>query len=73
MPEPLPFELNTWKLGALPVLRHIFDRLRIDSLLERYVPAQDPRCLLAPAVALGVALRNIVLGRRPLYGLEVFY
>jgi len=70
MPEPQPFELSSWTLGALPVLRYVFNRLHIDALLERYVPIQDPRCFLAPAVTLGVALRNIVLGRRPLYGLE---
>ena len=65
-----PFELKTWKLGALPVVQRIFDRLRLDHLLTCYLPARDPRCLLSPVVTLGVVLRNLVLGRRPLYGLE---
>jgi len=35
MPEPQPFELSSWTLGALPVLRYVFNRLHIDALLER--------------------------------------
>ena len=70
MHQTPPFELKTWKLGALPVVQHILDRLRLDQLLGRYLPAPDRRCRLPPAATLGVALRNLVIGRRPLYGLD---
>lgn len=30
----------------------------------------DRRCRIRPATALGILLRNILLGRRPIYGLQ---
>lgn len=62
-------ELRSRTLGALPVVQHVLDRLRLDALFGEFVPVRDPRTQLAPAVALGVLVRNVILGRRPLYGL----
>lgn len=56
-------------LGPLPLLNLFLERLRIGRLLERHVPAGDRRQKLAPALGLGVLLRNLMLSRRPLYGL----
>jgi hypothetical protein len=42
----------------------------LDALLEQYVPQVDRRCRIRPATALGILLRNILLGRRPIYGLQ---
>jgi hypothetical protein len=65
-----PFALTTWTLGALPLLQHVLDKLNVDALLGAYVAPRTRRVRLPPAVTLGVLLRNIVLGRRPLYGLS---
>jgi transposase len=62
--------LRSQSLGALPVLQHVLDRLGLDGLLEQYVPHVDRRCRIRPATALGILLRNILLGRRPIYGLQ---
>lgn len=70
MPDPGAFELSSFAIGPLPVVRHVLDRLRIEALIERHLPAQDQRLCLPHAVTLGVVLRNIVLGRSPLYGLR---
>lgn len=63
------WELESETLGALPVINHFLDRLGLDAALARAVPHTDRRCRLAPARGLGVLLRNILEGRRPVYGL----
>ncbi|MBU6430020.1 MAG: DUF4277 domain-containing protein, partial [Cyanobacteria bacterium REEB65] len=68
MPEG-PFQLATEVLGALPILNHFLSRLGIDERLLRWVPAQDASVRLAPAKALGAALRCLCLQREPLYAL----
>lgn len=64
------FRLQSQSLGALPVINHFLDRLGLDDLLERYLPPTDRRCRLAPARAVGLLMRNILVGRTPIYGLE---
>lgn len=44
-------------------------RLRVDDLLEAYVPNADRRVRLAPAKALGVLVRNLVVRHEPVYAL----
>jgi len=56
-------------VGALPLLNGVLDRLQIEPLLGQFVSSADRRLKLAPAVGLGVVLRNILLAREPLYGL----
>jgi transposase len=63
------FELETQGLGSLPVVNHFCGRLRLDQALARHVPADDRRLRLAPAVALGVVIRNLIVCHRPLYAL----
>jgi transposase len=68
-PHPEGLQLLSKAVGPLPLLNRFLERLAIErSFLER-VPAGDRRQKLAPAVGLGVLLRNILLSRRPLYGL----
>ena len=64
-----PFELVTWRLGALPVVDWFCDRLGLAGLLETYLPHDDARLKLAPATAIGVLVRNLALAREPVYGL----
>ena len=64
-----PFELRSRTLGALPVVQHFLDSLQIDTLLDRYVPS-SAQIQIPHAVALGLLLRNIIVGRAPLYGLR---
>src|SRR5579883_2531382 len=58
-PRPEGLQLLSKAVGPLPLLNRFVER----------IPAGDRRQKLAPAVGLGVLLRNILLSRRPLYGL----
>jgi len=63
------FELRSQTLGPLPVVNHFLDRLGVAELLERHLPQDDRRLRLAPAVVIGVVIRNLVLHREPVYAL----
>lgn len=69
MPESGPFTLESRALGPLPVVNHFLDRLGLAPLLGRHVPHDDRRTRLAPATALGVLIRNLILHREPVYAL----
>lgn len=65
-----PWRLRSLTLSALPLLNHFLDRLQLDALLARYLPQRDRRLRLPPATALALLLRNILIGRAPVYALE---
>ncbi|MGH3419718.1 MAG: IS1634 family transposase [Streptosporangiaceae bacterium] len=69
MSAPGPYELDSRTLGALPVLNHFLARMHLAGLLERYLPCDDVRLRLDPAVVIGLAVRNIVVAHRPVYAL----
>jgi transposase len=62
-------ELARVGIGALPVVNTVLDRLGFDSLVASFLPEPDKRCLIEPAAAVSVLVRNLCVGRRPLYGL----
>jgi len=55
------------RLGPLPLLNHLLERLGVERLLDRFVPTSDPRSPLSHAKALGVLLRSILVEREPVY------
>jgi len=67
--QPDRFELATELLGPLPVINAFCARLGLAALLESYLPREDARLRLAPATAVGVVVRNLVIGREPVYAL----
>ncbi|MGH7268198.1 MAG: DUF4277 domain-containing protein, partial [Candidatus Rokuibacteriota bacterium] len=69
MPAPPGFRLRSHTIGAFPVVNHVLRRLRVEALLHQHLPPPAPHTPLAPGLALGVLLRNLVLARVPLYGL----
>ena len=70
MIDATALDLRSRQIGALPIIQHVFDRLGLDALLAKHVPTTDRRVLLPNATAIGVLLRNILVGRRPLYALQ---
>jgi len=63
-----PFQLQACSVGPLPLINHFIARLGIDGMLARALePAGVPR--IEPARSIGILLRNIVQGRRPVYGI----
>jgi Domain of unknown function (DUF4277) len=59
-------------IGALPVVNAVLDRLGFFDLLSSHLPEPDARVLVDPAVVLGVVVRNLCVGRQPLYGLSTW-
>jgi hypothetical protein len=56
-------------MAGLPVVNAVLGRLGLDAILSGYLPDPDPRCGIEPARVIGVLVRNLALGRQPLYGL----
>ena len=61
-------ELESFALGALPVVNPFLRRLRLAEILSAYLPSGDSRQKLAPSRAILVLLRNLMVSREPLYG-----
>ncbi len=68
-----PFDqtsLESLEVGAAPVVRHFLGRLQLEPLLARYLPPASRRPEDIPtSVTLCVLATNLLLARRPLYGL----
>jgi len=69
MPVEERFTLESESVGALPVVNWFLARMGVFERPDRFVPHDDARLRLAPAAVIGVALRNIVVGHRPVYAL----
>ncbi|MCA1700195.1 MAG: IS1634 family transposase [Actinobacteria bacterium] len=69
-PSPAsPFALRSERLGALPIIDAFLQRIGVQALLERHLPAGDGRTGVAAATVIGVLVRNLCVAREPLYGL----
>jgi transposase len=60
--------LHSYRVGLLPILNRILERLRLQEFLHAYLPPKDRRCRIDPAIGLLVLLKNLFLCREPLYG-----
>jgi transposase len=70
--EPDKIEVRSCAIGALPVVNAVLARLGFDELVASYLPEPGPRCGLEAAKALGVLVRNLAVGRSPIYGLDAW-
>lgn len=61
-------ELRSYNVGALPLINHILDKMRLEEFLSVHLPPDDPRAELPTAQGLMVMVRNVLLSRRPIYG-----
>lgn len=66
-PPSRDFDLQTQRLGPLPLINHVLGALELDALLERFVPTGDGRVTVPYARCLGVLLRSILIEREPIY------
>src|SRR3954454_23596064 len=66
--EAAGHELHSYRVGLLPILNRILERLRLAEFFRAYLPPQERRCRIDPAVGLTVLLKNLLLSREPLYG-----
>ena len=65
-------EVSHQAVGAAPVVDAVLGRLGFDELVASYLPEPDPRCVIEPARAIGVLVRNLALSRQPLYGIATW-
>jgi transposase len=63
--------LDAREIGAAPIVRHFFNRLGLDGLLETYVPERrlGRRPQITHAQAIAVMLMNVLISRSPLYAI----
>jgi transposase len=61
--------LNSFRVGALPIIDRLLERMRLDAFLRSYLPRADRRCRIAPSIGISLLLKNVLLCREPLYGI----
>jgi transposase len=61
--------LRTWTVGALPIINQLLDRMQLEPMLRKHLPADHRRLAVPTSRGLMLLLRNILLSREPIYGL----
>jgi transposase len=61
--------LYSYRVGALPILNRLLQRLRLAEFLRDSLPREDRRCRISTATGLLILVKNLLLSREPLYGL----
>ena len=61
--------LQTWTVGPLPIVNRLLQRMRLEEILQRHLPPDDPRLEVPTARCLLLLVRNVLLSREPIYGL----
>jgi hypothetical protein len=61
-------ELRSYEVGALPLLKRIFQRMQLERILQEHLPKDDIRTELPTVSALLVLFANLLLSREPVYG-----
>jgi transposase len=69
---PAGAEARAELLAGLPVVNTVLARLGFDAIVASALPEPDPRCGIGTATVIGVLVRNLALGRQPLYGLAAW-
>ncbi len=60
--------LHSVRVGPLPIVNRLLDRMRLEEFLRDALPKEDGRTKLSPTTALLVLLRNLLISREPIYG-----
>ncbi|MBK7019688.1 MAG: DUF4277 domain-containing protein [Candidatus Microthrix sp.] len=53
----------------MPIVNHFLDRIGLDAIIDRFLPANDARLRLDPAVVIRVLVRNLTIDHQPIYAL----
>ena len=61
-------ELRSYRVGALPLINHLLEKMRLEEFLSQRLPPDDPRAELPTAQGLMVMVRNVLVSRQPIYG-----
>ena len=65
-------DLVAVEIGPVPLVRHFFDRMQLDELLERHGSDRKlgRRSVVSSARALSVMVANVLMSRGPLYAVS---
>jgi transposase len=61
--------LSSYRVGAVPIINRLLERMRLEEFLRLYLPSADRRCRIAPTIGIILLLKNVLLCREPLYGI----
>ena len=61
--------LQSFTLGALPILDQLLERMKLEDFLRDYLPKERRGTPIATARGLTVLVKNFLLAREPIYGL----
>jgi transposase len=68
----LTLSLRSWTVGALPIVNHLLERMKLEAILQAHLPARDGRGKLPVARGLVILVQNVLLAREPLYGVRAW-
>lgn len=61
--------LESYRVGSLPIIQMILDRLQLGESLRSHLPKEDRRTKIPTDVSLIILLKNFLISREPLYGI----
>ncbi len=70
--DPARVEVQSESIGGLPVVNAVLERLGLVDLVASYLDPPDVRRVLPTDAVIAVVVRNLTLGRQPLYGLSAW-
>lgn len=62
--------LQSWTVGPLPIVNRLLQRMRLEDILREHLPPDDSRTKVPTVRCLLLLVRNVLLSREPIYGLE---
>jgi transposase len=65
--EAAGLTLQSYTVGALPLINQILERMQLQRLLREHLPKDDPRCEFPTSHALVVLVQNVLVSREPVY------
>ena len=60
--------LRSYAVGAVPIINHLLQRMRLAEILQRHLPPDDGRTKVPTFAGLLLLLRNVLISREPVYG-----
>ncbi len=60
--------LSSYTIGALPLINRIFERIRLEDIIEGYIKPKGRKPKIPYSKVLLLLLRNLLVAREPLYG-----
>jgi transposase len=61
--------LRSFQIGAVPLVNHYFQRLRLAELLRQHLPEDDVRQTIPTERIVLLLVRNVLLSREPMYAI----